>query len=128
MSPPLPAGCVARVAIAAPILALNSIFTAFADNMPASHHLAALIAAPVFVAAWLIELSGVPWPRLALIAAVVVPNLWLTLIGHSETNYLFLALLVGWVAFTGTRTEALIALGLAWVTIVLGLLRTPRLL
>ena len=108
------------VAVAAPILAINSIFTAFADDMPASHHLAALVAAPVFVAAWMIELSGVRWPRVALIAAIVGPNLWLTLIGHVETNYLFLSLLVGWVAFTGTRLEGLLALGLAFTVIVLG--------
>src|SRR5215831_9195294 len=31
------------LAVAVPIVALNSIFTAFADNMPASHHLAALV-------------------------------------------------------------------------------------
>ena len=54
------------VAVAFPIHAVNSIFTAFADNMPASHHLAALIAAPVFVIVWAIEVSGVSWPRLAL--------------------------------------------------------------
>jgi signal transduction histidine kinase len=101
-------------------VALNSIFTAFADNMPVSHHLGALIAAPVFVAAWMIELSGVRWPRWALIAAVVIPNLWLTQIGHTETNLLFLPLLVGWVAYVGTRTEGLVALALAFVTIALG--------
>jgi hypothetical protein len=82
------------VAVAVPILALNTIFTAFADNMPLFHHTAALIAAPVFAAAWIIELSGVRWPRLLLIAAMVVPNLWLTLIGNTETNLLFLPLLV----------------------------------
>jgi signal transduction histidine kinase len=53
------------------------------------------------------------WPRPALIAAIVLPNLWLTLIGHTEANYLFLSLLVGWVTFAGTRTEGLIALALA---------------
>ena len=105
------------VAVAVPIVALNSIFTAFADNMPASHHVAALVAAPIFVAAWMIELSGVRWPRLALIAAIVLPNLWLTLIGHTETNLLFLPLVVGWVAFVGTRAEGLLALALAFATI-----------
>ncbi len=56
------------VAVAVPILAVNTVFTAFADNMPAFHHVAALIAVPVMVAAWVVELSGVRWPRLALIA------------------------------------------------------------
>src|SRR5262249_1906514 len=108
------------VAVAVPIMAANTIFTAFADNMPAFHHVAALIAAPVFVAAWAIELSGLRWPRLALIAAIVAPNVWLVLLGHTETNYLFLLLLVGWVAYTGSPIESLLALGLAFATISLG--------
>jgi signal transduction histidine kinase len=108
------------LAVAVPILALNSIFTAFADNMPPSHHVAALVAAPIFVAVWLIELGGVRWPRPLLIAAVVIPNLWLTLIGHTETNWLFLPLMMGWVAFVGTRAEGLSALALAFVTITIG--------
>ena len=108
------------LAVAVPILALNSIFTAFADNMPASHHLAALIAAPIFVAVWMIELSGVRWPRALLIAAVLIPNLWLTLIGHTETNLLFLPLMVGWVAYVGTPAEGLIALVLVFATITIG--------
>ena len=108
------------MAVAVPIVALNSIFTAFADNMPASHHVAALVAAPIFVAAWIIELAGVRWPRSLFIAAIVIPNLWLTLIGHTETNWLFLPLMVGWVAFVGTRAEGLSALVLAFVTISIG--------
>jgi signal transduction histidine kinase len=108
------------LAVAVPIVALNSIFTAFADNMPASHHVAALIAAPIFVAAWMIELAGVRWPRLLFIAAIVIPNLWLTLIGHTETNWLFLPLMVGWVAFVGTRAEGVIALALSFATITIG--------
>jgi len=110
------------VAVAVPILATNTIFTAFADNMPAFHHVAALIAVPVMVVAWEIELCGVRWPRLALIAGVIGPNVWLTLVGHIETNYLFLALLVGWVAYTGTRGEGLLAVVLAYGTITLGVI------
>ncbi|MBV9325116.1 MAG: GAF domain-containing protein [Chloroflexi bacterium] len=108
------------LAVAVPILALNSIFTAFADNMPASHHVAALIAVPIFAAVWIIELSGVRWPRGLLIATVVIANLWLTVIGHTETNLLFLPLMVGWVAFVGTPVEGLVALVLAFVTITIG--------
>jgi len=108
------------VAVAVPILAVNSIFTAFADNMPDSHRVAAVVAAPVFVAAWLVELSGLRLPRPALIAAMVAPNLWLTLIGHTETNLLYLPLMVGWFAYVGTRAEGLIALVLAFATISVG--------
>jgi hypothetical protein len=45
-----------------------------------------------------------PRPRLALIAAIIVPNLWLTIIGHTETNYLFLALLVAVLRRESART------------------------
>jgi signal transduction histidine kinase len=108
------------LAVAVPIVALNSIFTAFADNMPPSHHVAALVAAPIFVAAWMIELAGIRWRRPLFIAAIVIPNLWLTLIGHTETNWLFLPLMVGWVAFVGTRAEGVIALALSFATITIG--------
>jgi hypothetical protein len=107
---------VAVVAIVTPI----TVITGYANEMPAFHHVAVPIPTTVIVAAWLVELSGVRWPRLALVAAVVLPNVWLTLIGHVSTNYLWLLLLVGWVAFAGTRAEGLTALGLAFATITLG--------
>ncbi len=52
--------------------------------------------------AWVVELPGVCWPRLALVAAVVLPNEWLTLIGHISSSYGWLIPLVAWVAFVGT--------------------------
>jgi len=107
------------VAVAVPILAVNTIFTAYADDMPVFHHVAVLPAVAVIVVAWMVELSGVRWPRLALIAAVVLPNVWLTLIGHDVDNYLFLGLLVAWIGFVGTRAETVTALGLAFATITL---------
>ena len=51
------------------------------------------------------------------VAAIIVPNLWLTLIGHTETNLLFLPLMVGWVAYVGTPAEGLVALFAAFGTI-----------
>ena len=56
----------------------------------------------------------------ALIAAIVIPNLWLTLIGHTETNLLFLPLMVGWLAYVGTPAEGLAALILAFATVTIG--------
>jgi len=44
---------------------------------------------------------------------------WLTLIGHDSTNYLWLPLLVVWVAFAGTRAEGVAALVLASATVAL---------
>lgn len=107
---------VAVVAIVTPL----SVITAYANQMPDFHHVAVPIAVAVIVPAWLVELSGARWPRWALIAATVLPNVWLTLIGHISTNFLWLLLLVGWIAFTGTRVEALTALLLALGTLALG--------
>ena len=107
---------VAVVAIVTPI----TVITAYANLMPEFHHVAVPIATAIIVPAWVAELSGVRWPRLVLIAATVLPNVWLTLIGHVSTNYLWLTLLVLWVAFAGSRAEGLIALTLAFATMTLG--------
>lgn len=106
---------VAVVAIVTPI----TVVTAFADQMPALHHLAVPIAVAIIVPAWVVELSGLRWPRLTLVAATVLPNVWLTLIGHDSTNYLWLPLLVAWVAFAGTRAEGVAALIFASATVAL---------
>ena len=105
------------VAIAVPLLGVVTISTAYADTMPIFHHTAAWIAVAIMTAAWVVELAGVPWPRIALIAAIVLPNVWLTLIGHDAFNYFYLWLLVTWVAFAGTRLESILALSLAAATI-----------
>jgi signal transduction histidine kinase len=107
---------VAVVGLLTPI----TLITPFGNEMPAFHRLAVPFAVAVMLPAWVAELSGVRWPRLALIAATVLPNVWLTAIGHVSTNYLWLLLLVGWVAFAGTRAEGLLALGLAFATMTAG--------
>jgi signal transduction histidine kinase len=106
---------VAVVALVTPI----TVITAYANSMPEFHHLAVPIAIAIIVPAWILEFSNVGFPRLALIVATVVPNVWLTMIGHVSTNYLWLLLLVGWVGFAGTRAEGLLALGLSLATIAL---------
>jgi signal transduction histidine kinase len=107
---------VAVVALVTPI----TVITAYANLMPDFHHVAVPIATAVIVPAWIVELSGVRWPRVALIAATILPNIWLTSIGHISTNYLWLLLLVGWVSFAGTRAEGLLALGLSLATVAYG--------
>ena len=106
------------VAVAVPLLAVVTISTAYADSMPIFHHTAAWIAAAIMTAAWTVELTGVEWPRIALIAAIVLPNVWLSLIGHDAFNFLYLWVLVTWVAFAGTRLEGFLALGLAVATLI----------
>jgi signal transduction histidine kinase len=70
-------------------------------------------------AGWALELGGLRWPRLALVATTVLPNVWLAVIGHSSANNLFLILLVAWVGFVGSRAESLTALGLSLLTVVI---------
>lgn len=105
------------VALAVGLLTLVTAVTAFAEDMPASHRVAAPPAAAVMLAAWAVELAGVRWPRLGLVAANVLPNLWLAAIDHGPANYLFLLLLVAWVALVGSRAESIAAFSLSLATL-----------
>ena len=95
------------------VLAFATLVEPFVDAMPDSHRVVVPIATAVMVGAWAVELSGARWPRLILIAAIVLPNLYLTVAGHTSTNYLFLSLLVAWVTTVGSRTEGPLALALS---------------
>jgi signal transduction histidine kinase len=112
---------VAVIAIVTPL----TVVDAWANDMPVFHHVAVPLAVAIIVPAWVVELSGVRWPRIALIAATVLPNVWLTLIGHNTTNYLWLPLLVAWVGFAGTRGEGMLALLLSVATIALDVMLYP---
>jgi len=103
------------------VLALVTVLSAFAEDMPVSHHQVVIVATGVMVAAWAVELFGVPWPRVALVLAVVLPNLWLTLIGHVGVNYLFLLLVVAWVAVVGSHVEWVATVVLSLATLGVGL-------
>lgn len=102
------------------VTTLLTIVTTFTDEMPTSHHLPAILAAAIMAGSWALELGGLRAPRLALIAMTVLPNIWLAVIGHSSANNLFLILLVAWVGFVGSRAESLTALGLALLTVLVG--------
>jgi signal transduction histidine kinase len=101
------------------------VLAAYADQMSDFHHVAVPIAVAVIVPAWALELGGVRWPRLALVAATVLPNLWLTAIGHTSTNYLWLGLLVVWVGFAGSLAEGLVALAASSATVALAVIWAP---
>jgi signal transduction histidine kinase len=70
--------------------------------------------------AWAVELSGLRWPRLALVLAIVLPNIYLTLMHHSGANFLFLPLVIAWVGVVGSRAESLAALGHTLATVGIG--------
>ena len=79
----------------------------------------ALIA--LVVGAWLIEAGGVRWPLAALVATVALPAAWFVYVGRNASSLLFLILLVGWVAYTGTRREAIVTLVVAFLAVLLPL-------
>ena len=101
-------------------LAGVTVATAFADQMDASHHTAVPVAAAIMLAAWALELANIGWPRLLLIVGIVLPNVWLTAIGHVSANELFLILMLAWVGVVGTRLENWVAIALAVGTIAFG--------
>jgi signal transduction histidine kinase len=108
------------VVLTVAVLTVLTVLTAYADEMPESHRLAVPLAAVVMAGAWAIELAGVRWPRLALVLAMVVPNLVLTVMHHSSVNFLFLPLVLAWVGVVGSRAESMTALGLTLGTVAIG--------
>jgi signal transduction histidine kinase len=109
------------LAVAVAVLAVVTVVTAFTDEMPESHHIAVPVAAAVMVAAWLVELANIGWPRALLVLGIVVPNLWLTSIGHVSANDLFLILLLAWVGVVGSRRENALAISFTLATVALGI-------
>jgi signal transduction histidine kinase len=108
------------VVLVVAILTVLTVLTAYADAMPESHRLAAPLAAAVMAGAWAIELAGLRWSRFALVLAMVLPNLCLSLMHHTGPNLLFLPLLVAWVGVVGSLTESRAALVLSIVTVAIG--------
>lgn len=109
------------LAVAVVVLAALTVVTAFTDVMPEHHHIAAPVAAVVMAAVWALELANIGWPRVLLILGVVLPNVWLTSMGHVSANDLFLILMLAWIGVVGSRTENALAIGLALATIGLGI-------
>jgi signal transduction histidine kinase len=104
--------------IAVAILTVATALTAFAEDMPTSHHVIVPAAVAVMVAAWAVELTrGARWSRLLLVAATVAANVWMTLVGHLSVNFLFLILMLAWVGALGSRAESACALVLALATV-----------
>jgi signal transduction histidine kinase len=104
------------------LLSLFEVALAFAaKSMPALHLVAVPIAVGIIVLAWFAELAQFPWPRLAFVAAVTAPNVWLAAMGHGNLNYLFLLLAVVWVTATGSPAEGVAALAINMIPVaVLG--------
>lgn len=87
-----------------------------------------LILVGVVVGGWLLETSGVRWPRWLFLILVLFPPSVLILLGQGETfdtvAPLLLLLAVGWAAYTGTHPQRLLALALTLVSIAMPFLST----
>ncbi|CAA9546181.1 MAG: hypothetical protein AVDCRST_MAG88-423 [uncultured Thermomicrobiales bacterium] len=75
----------------------------------------------IIVAAWLLEIGGVPWPRPIFVGAVLVPAAGLVYLGRDSFTPLFLILLVVWLAYTGNRRAGVSVLALALASFLLPL-------
>lgn len=80
-----------------------------------------LVLIGVVVVAWLIETIDPSLWLPVFIAIVVLPEAWFVYVGRNAAAPMFLILLVGWVAYIGTRREAGFALAAAILIVLLPL-------
>jgi signal transduction histidine kinase len=73
----------------------------------------------IYLAAWLIETSGAPWPRAVFALATIFPAFVLLLYGRDTIAPMLPMLVVGWVAYVGTRREGALAVALALIAVAL---------
>lgn len=73
----------------------------------------------VYLAAWLAETSGARWPRALFAIATIAPALVLLLYGRDTIAPMLPMLVVGWVAYVGTRRQSALVVRLALIAIVL---------
>jgi signal transduction histidine kinase len=73
----------------------------------------------VHLAAWLLETSGLRWPRLLFAAVAIVPTCGLLLYGRDTIAPLMPMVVIAWVAYAGTRREGILTLILALMVLLL---------
>ena len=66
---------------------------------------------------WVLELAGVPWPRIVFSLLVTATVAYLVSTVATVVAPLFLLLLVLWVSYTGSRRESIVTLGLALISL-----------
>src|SRR5438093_9243604 len=72
----------------------------------------------VTVVAWLLDLAGIPWPRLAFVLVATIPMAFYIDAGSVDLAPLFLCMTVAWVAYTAPRPVAIQALVIAYLGLV----------
>jgi signal transduction histidine kinase len=69
------------------------------------------------VVPWVLELAGLPWPRIVFALLVTATVAYLVSTFAFVVAPLFLLLLVLWVSYTGSRRESIVTLGLALISL-----------
>src|ERR1700736_4344052 len=69
------------------------------------------------VVPWVLELAGVPWPRIVFSLLVTATVAYLVSTFATVVAPLFLLLLVLWVSYSGSRRESIVTLGLALLSL-----------
>jgi signal transduction histidine kinase len=80
------------------------------------------LAIGVILVAWLAELAGLSWHRLALIVAITAPSALLAYVQHADFFPLFLLTLVGWVSYTGSRSESYMAVAFSMAAVAVAVI------
>jgi signal transduction histidine kinase len=80
---------------------------------------ASFVLVGLYLAAWLIETSGVPWPRAIFAITTIFPAFVLLLYGRDTIAPLLPMLVVGWVAYVGARRQGALAVALTLVAFLL---------
>ena len=70
------------------------------------------------VAAWVLELAGLRWPRTVLSVITAAAVAYLLYVFEDGLAPLFLFFLVGWTSYTGSRRDSIVALALSLITLV----------
>jgi signal transduction histidine kinase len=81
------------------------------------NHAPAWLGVAAAVVSWVLELAGVPWPRILFALLVTATVAYLVSTFATVVAPLFLLLLVLWVSYTGSRRESFVTLGLALLSL-----------
>jgi signal transduction histidine kinase len=102
------------VALVGLLLAINLVKL---GRAPAVDDVAWLILAGL-LAAWVLELARLPWPRAVLSAITAVAVAYLVNVIGNGLAPLFLFLLVVWISYTGNRRDSIVAVGMSLLALV----------
>lgn len=97
-----------------------AVLTLVLDKGEVEHesHLSLYVLTGVIIVAWALEVGGVRWPRLAFMVAVAAAVGALVALGWDLFSPIILIVSVAWAAYSGTRRESVLALGIAITALI----------